>query len=432
MIANKLSYLAGFLYLGAFHHDGARVSAFHVPLQHTFSSNRNRNLSDGNLSIGSKIVKAQEVVTTALKAYDLSSQEGEVESQEDNKNKIPQARRPVVESGLRYRSDDWLGNFISIPHSFVLRRIRFHLQFNTLVSVMVVILNKIGLNLRIPLVGHSLLGSFLGLLLVFRTNSAYARFWEARGIWTKASSISRTTALNIVNHINDHSPKSAKKLMILLRQFPEVLAVASLPSGSATLNPEIVDLVGGKEYVDRSDIPISTLLFHKMHKVVHEATKESPTSESNYVEAMHLVEVSHLIGSLSDCVSNVEKIIKTPVPLSYSRHTSRFLTIWSGTLPLALVGQMGLLTLPVVAITCWCLFGIEEIGHLIEQPFVGDQTVDNYELTNTSFLRGNKPLARRAIQTKPYDIGLPVRNFAESIKQEIEGLAEMANLAIGF
>jgi len=59
------------------------------------------------------------------------------------------------------------------------------------------------------------------------------------------------------------------------------------------------------------------------------------------------------------------------VPLTYSRHTSRSLTLWCGTLPLVLVDMLGLAALPAMAGLCWCLFGIEELGHLIEQPFQG-------------------------------------------------------------
>merc|ERR1719148_162919 len=110
---------------------------------------------------------------------------------------MPVARRPSVESGFRYRSDDWIGNFISIPSSFILRRIRFHLLSNSLITTIVVLLDRFGYNVKIPLVGHSLLGSFLGLLLVFRTNSAYARFWEARGVWTKTSTTCRSMALSV-------------------------------------------------------------------------------------------------------------------------------------------------------------------------------------------------------------------------------------------
>jgi predicted membrane chloride channel (bestrophin family) len=86
-------------------------------------------------------------------------------------------RRPSVDSGLRYSSNDWLLNFISTPTSFILRRIRFHLLFNVAVCLLVNHFFPTNPGLSIPMTGHTLLASSLGLLLSYRTNSAYARFW---------------------------------------------------------------------------------------------------------------------------------------------------------------------------------------------------------------------------------------------------------------
>lgn len=64
-------------------------------------------------------------------------------------------------------------------------------------------------------------------------------------------------------------------------------------------------------------------------------------------------------------------LVQTPIPLAYSRHTSRFLVLYLTTLPLALVGTLRWGTVPVMAVLCWALFGILEIGNLIEEPFTG-------------------------------------------------------------
>ena len=61
--------------------------------------------------------------------------------------------------------------------------------------------------------------------------------------------------------------------------------------------------------------------------------------------------------------------MQTPVPLNYARHTSRFLTIWCLMLPIALVGEVGYAVVPVSGLICWGLFGIQEIGLMIEEPF---------------------------------------------------------------
>ncbi|CAN0483264.1 unnamed protein product, partial [Hapterophycus canaliculatus] len=55
--------------------------------------------------------------------------------------------------------------------------------------------------------------------------------------------------------------------------------------------------------------------------------------------------------------------------LLFSRHTSRFLTVYGFTLPVVLVPHTELFTAPVVAAVCWGLFSIEEIAYFIEQPF---------------------------------------------------------------
>ena len=60
----------------------------------------------------------------------------------------------------------------------------------------------------------------------------------------------------------------------------------------------------------------------------------------------------------------------TPVPLSYSRHTSRFFSVYTFTLPLALCDSLNLWLLPpAVAIVSWVIYATEEIGHIIENPF---------------------------------------------------------------
>jgi putative membrane protein len=64
-----------------------------------------------------------------------------------------------------------------------------------------------------------------------------------------------------------------------------------------------------------------------------------------------------------------ERILKQPVPLSYSRHSSRFLSLYMLSLPFSLVASLGWLTIPVVSAICWSFVSIQEIGHFIEEPF---------------------------------------------------------------
>lgn len=327
-------------------------------------------------------------------------------------SRIPKvvARRPSVESGLRYRSEDWLRNFLSLPNSFVMTRIWSHLISNTALAVLAAVLHHFR-KWSIPMSGHSLMGGFLSLLLVFRTNSAYARFWEGRGAWAKTMATCRDLALCVVSHIQPHSPKSASKLMKLLAAFPDALSFSCL-SETVKLPIQVKELIPQST---SSLVPAMAICL-EMHKAIHAAVKESTTSATDYVEAMHLTEASHEINSLVSSLTSCEKIVRTPIPWCYSRHTSRFLTIWCGTLPFAVVGQLGWLAVPVVMTACWCLFAIEEIGQLIEQPFVG-----------YAFEGEMSPLVRRGRKTQPYDIGLPVCTLAGEVRREVLDIAAAAS-----
>ena len=75
------------------------------------------------------------------------------------------------------------------------------------------------------------------------------------------------------------------------------------------------------------------------------------------------------VAELSDCIGACERIVQTPVPLHYARHTSRLATIFVNTLPFVLCKEMGLLAIPTMAVVVWALFGIQEIGLIIEEPF---------------------------------------------------------------
>lgn len=72
---------------------------------------------------------------------------------------------------------------------------------------------------------------------------------------------------------------------------------------------------------------------------------------------------------LMDIMGKCERIVKSPVPASWNRHTSRLISLWTLTLPFVLVPIQGVLCVPTVAVISWVLFSIEEIGHLLEDPF---------------------------------------------------------------
>ena len=150
------------------------------------------------------------------------------------------ARRVDLSSGERYASNDWLTNFLSMPRSHVLERIGSHLWGQIAICTAVVFLDKAGFHFpRKSSLPHQLLGGVLALLLAFRTNMAYSRFWLAREKWGISSSSCRDLALYVVAHVRPRSPELAAQLVALIAAFPLALAHRCSGDTSAKLPPGV-------------------------------------------------------------------------------------------------------------------------------------------------------------------------------------------------
>jgi putative membrane protein len=76
---------------------------------------------------------------------------------------------------------------------------------------------------------------------------------------------------------------------------------------------------------------------------------------------------------LVDDIGGCERIHKTPIPFAYMVHVRRALIVYCLSLPVAIAGEFGWFTVPIVFLTCYVFIGIEEIGVEIEDPFGSDE-----------------------------------------------------------
>lgn len=234
------------------------------------------------------------------------------------------------------------------------------------------------------MVPWSILASMLSLLLVFRTNSAYDRFWEGKKLVTGLLHHVRSLCMQVNSVIEwNGADEYDKDVMEKNRRRFASLSVAFLPvllNHLAYEKPEyLTEQEQQNEYAsifDRASV--------EDHDVLSPSDRSSILAASNrplrLLQLMMNTAMSFPIGKAHDLiwldliglnqrVADMERIVRTPVPMSYSRHTSRFLSLFFFTFPLVLLPSLGASTIPVTSFFCWALFSIEEIGHDIENPF---------------------------------------------------------------
>lgn len=207
--------------------------------------------------------------------------------------------------------------------------------------------------------GHTLIGVALGLLIVFRNNCSYDRYWEGRKFWG-----------GIVN--------AARNLM---REAAAFTGNASGLTGLVTAYPLALKqhLRGNKDLEEiRSLVPASVL--------EHAASTTNPPNMLAYymsvwvreqvtggkVDTITAQAMEGHVRAFLDLQGGCERILRTPIPFAYAVHIKQLLMLYLGTLPLILVGELGWVAVPTVAAIAFGLLGIEEAGVEIEDPFGDD------------------------------------------------------------
>ncbi len=216
-----------------------------------------------------------------------------------------------------------------------------------------------------PLV-HTLIGAALGLLLVFRTNASYGRYVEARELLGRVVNASRDLARQMVTYVADHPERAALQADVLrwIGAFYRLLVQ------NVRDERELADL---GERLTASERARLEPVRHRPSVVASwisarlQATHQAGLLAAEPLRAMD-ANLTILVASLGGC----ERIRRTPVPFAYAQHIKLFMVLFCYTVPFALVEVLGVYTPIASAVLSFALFGIDEIGVEIEDPFGTD------------------------------------------------------------
>lgn len=202
----------------------------------------------------------------------------------------------------------------------------------------------------IPLAIHSLIGIVIGLLLVFRTNTAYDRWWDGRKIIASLSSevsivTARLDSLKPTDRFESHYEKAIKQnlssFLISLRNY--------LTKGQDN-EPSSVFHLKQTRYLKE--------LFNSVSYLKQDDNVKSILNSS----FLKMMEYSN----------QLERIKNTPIPLSYVFHIKVSVLIYLLMLPFGMFHDSGIWSVPLVMLIYYIIAGVEIISSEIENPFAGD------------------------------------------------------------
>lgn len=205
---------------------------------------------------------------------------------------------------------------------------------------------------------HTTVGFVLSLLLAYRTNTAYDRWWEGRKLWGSLVNNSRNLALKLSTILNEEKDKHFFRRLI--------------PGYASILQKHLANEESAKVLFDDLDLEID----HKKHRPNQIAKmifqKINDLYKSGKITGEQLIILNSELQSFTDVCGACERIKNTPIPYSYSAFIKKFIFFYIMTLPYAFVFSLGYYVIPVVVFIFYVLASLELIAEEIEDPFGSD------------------------------------------------------------
>lgn len=239
-----------------------------------------------------------------------------------------------------------------------------------LLSVVALLVERHGRLLRyitIPEMAVTVLGAALSILLAFRTNSAYARWWEARTLWGALVNNSRSIARQAISFSRSgNEERPAAKLFSRTFVYRQIAFVHALRCALRKEPPwheiqSFLDAQGLEALKTAQSVPAAIL--QEMGNQLTEAAEQQTISE------IELHRIDQTLSDLSNVLGACERIKNTPLPRQYDYYPELLIKVYCTVLPFIIVDEVGLLT-PVITIVVGSAFLIlNRIGKSLEDPF---------------------------------------------------------------
>jgi putative membrane protein len=195
----------------------------------------------------------------------------------------------------------------------------------------------------------SVLGIILGLLLVFRTNTAYDRWWEGRRLWGQLVNVSRALAHALDAMLPAGAPARATAADQLADYPAALMAHLRAAPGSGGVSPSPpVAIIGD------------------LSRTVHRAV------QGGELPREAIVALTPMLAAFDDVCGACERIRKTPIPYSYSSYVKQFVLLYALLVPFALARDLGYGTVAASMAIFFATMGLELLAMEIEEPFGTD------------------------------------------------------------
>lgn len=261
----------------------------------------------------------------------------------------------------------------NIPIQYVLGKVKYDSALVAIYAVAITISHQWGLfKVDIPIGGvPAILGTVISLLLAFRSNQAYDRWWEARIIWGAIVNDSRSFArqvLTFIGNLYDTGVNGELKERMIKRQIAWNYALKRSLRNQDPLQ-ELKRLLSESDYEflkSYDNVPNALLKLQGMD--IHRAALDGAINQFQQIE------MERTLMNFTDSMGKCERIKNTVFPETYTLYIRLAIYLFIAVLPFSLFGLFGYISIPLIIAIGTLFLLIEKMAVHLQDPFENKPT----------------------------------------------------------
>ncbi|TND08849.1 MAG: hypothetical protein FD123_1703 [Bacteroidetes bacterium] len=210
---------------------------------------------------------------------------------------------------------------------------------------------------------HSLLGFVISLLLVFRTNTGYDRWWEGRKLWGGFVNSSRNLCIKLNAFLPVDDSALRRKMRVLLSNY-FFAAKSHLRNQTNEDEWDTYEGFDAEEFATKVHTPnaFAAQLMIEINEQYRRGHLTDP----------QLLVLTEELRNITDNMGACERIRNTPIPYSYNMFLKKVIFIYSITLPFGLLTDFGYWSVLCSMFIFYAFASLELLAEEIEDPFGTD------------------------------------------------------------
>ncbi|MDI1255697.1 MAG: bestrophin family ion channel [Flavobacterium sp.] len=255
-----------------------------------------------------------------------------------------------------------------IPINYILNKIKFEILYVLIIGLIVHYLTTRfkAVIPEMPITIPAFIGTAISVILSFKLNQSYDRWWEARKIWGSIVNDSRSFVLQLQSFVAKDQQSKIKKIA-----FRHIAWCFSLGQSLRGLNAtEHLDQFITKEDLDyienHNNKPLALLQLNTI--------QIAELKENNSLNVFSQIQINNTLVNFSTAMGMAERIKSTVFPVTYRMFLHFFIYVFAVTLSIALRDIESYFEIPLLLIISASFFLLEKSATHLQDPFSNKPT----------------------------------------------------------